>query len=69
MNRYELYNKLNNKLVTLTDKELLELTNIKSEIKKWGDHGVIKLETNNIFFKKLPLSEKFALNQFNTKNL
>jgi hypothetical protein len=34
MNRYELYNKLNNKLVTLTDKELLELTNIKSEIKK-----------------------------------
>jgi serine/threonine protein kinase len=69
MNRYELYNKLSNKLVTLTDKELLELTNIKSEIKKWGDHGVIKLETNNIFFKKLPLSEKFALNQFNTKNL
>lgn len=69
MNRYDLYNKLSNKLVTLTDKELLELTNIKSEIKKWGDHGVIKLEGNNIFFKKLPLSDKFALNQFNTKNL
>jgi hypothetical protein len=69
MNRYDLYNKLSNKLVTLTDKELLELTTIKSEIKKWGDHGVIKLEGNNIFLKKLPLSEKFELSQFNTKNL
>ena len=69
MNRFDLYNKLSNKLVTLTDKELLELTNIQSEIKKWGDHGVIKLEGNNIFFKKLPLSDKFELSQFNTKNL
>ena len=69
MNRFDLYNKLSNKLVILTDKELLELTNIQSEIKKWGDHGVIKLEGNNIFFKKLPLSDKFELSQFNTKNL
>jgi serine/threonine protein kinase len=69
MNRYDLYNKLSNKLVALTDKELLELTNIQSEIKKWGDHGVIKLAGNNLFFKKLPLSDKFALSQFNTKNL
>jgi serine/threonine protein kinase len=69
MNRYDLYNKLSDKLVVLTDKEILELTNIQSERKKWGEHGVIKLAGNNLFFKKLPLSEKFMLNQFNTKNL
>jgi len=69
MNRYEIYNRLSNRLVILTDKEIRELTNTKSEIKKWGDYGIIKLENNNIFFKKIPLSEKFAQNQFNTKNL
>jgi len=69
MNKYELYKKLSEKLAVLTDKEILELTNVQSEIKKWGDHGVIKLGGNNLFFKKLPLSEKFVLNQFNTKNL
>ncbi len=69
MNRYEIYNRLSNKLVVLTDKEIQELTNTKSEIKKQGDYGIIKLENNNIFFKKIPLSEKFAKNQFNTKNL
>jgi hypothetical protein len=67
MNRYEIYNKLSNKLVVLTDKEIQELTNTKSDIKKWGDYGITKLESNNIFFKKIPLTEKFALNQFNTK--
>ncbi len=69
MNKYELYKKLSEKLAVLTDKKILELTNVQSEIKKWGEHGVIKLGGNNLFFKKLPLSEKFALNQFNTKNL
>jgi serine/threonine protein kinase len=69
MNRYELYNKLSDKLVVLTDKEILDLTNIPPKKKQWGEYGLIKLEGNNIFFKKIPLSEKFVLNQFNTKNL
>ena len=50
MNRYKLYDKLSEKLVVLSDKEILELTNIQSDIKKWGVYGTIKLEGNNIFF-------------------
>lgn len=36
MDRYEIYNRLSEKLVKLTDKEIQKLTNIKLEIKKWG---------------------------------
>lgn len=69
MNRHELYNKISEKLIVLTDEEINKLTSIQSDKIKWGVYGTINLDGNDIFFKKLPLSDKFALNQYNTGNL
>ncbi len=71
MDRFETYNKISGKLIVLPDDEIDKITNpnAESEKIKWGVYGTIKIDGINVFYKKIPLSDMFASNQFNTSNL
>ncbi len=67
--RKKLYNKITHDLIYLNDNQILELTTNKSKEIKWGETGVINLNGNKVFFKKIPIAKLFYSNQFDTSNL
>ena len=71
MDRFDIYNKISEKLVVLSDDVIKKLTNPDAESGKikWGVYGTINIDGINVFYKKIPLSDMFASNQFNTLSL
>ena len=67
--RIKLFDKITHDLLYLDDKEILDLTTVKSNEIKWGETGIIKLNRNKIFFKKIPIAKLFYSSQFDTSNL
>ncbi len=67
--RIKLFDKITHDLLYLNDKEILDLTTGKSNEIKWGETGIIKLNRNKIFFKKIPIAKLFYSSQFDTSNL
>jgi len=67
--RIKLYNEIVHNLIYMDNHQILNITKHKLPEIKWGEHGVIDIGSNKVFFKKIPIAKLYEINQFDTSNL